>query len=203
MQREIILVVGKTGSGKTTWAKSLFAQTPRALLADAGFQEFPALYFAEYPEFVHYARTQGAFSDFQSSPFRLSYVPFRWGYTPRIVEEPLIFDTAMELGNCVLFLEEADRFEDPRTLQEYDEVISRGRHHGVSIVAVTPHPYGLPKDLRRQATRIIAFNQDEPGDLDYLAARMGDAAYTLPSLPRFTYLDWSPFAPIQKKSLTK
>lgn len=203
MQRDVILISGQTGTGKTTLARRMFGETPRAFLADAGFEEFPARYFGEYPSLVQHLSAIGAFSDFRSSSLRLSHVPFRVAYTPRLNEHALIFDTAVELGNLTLFLEEADRFADPGQLPEYDEVITRGRHYGISIVAISTHPYGLPKELRRQATRIIAFHQDEPSDLDYLADRIGEAAYTLPQLPRFSYLDWAPFSTIQKKTLDK
>mgnify|MGYP001603275800 CR=1 FL=1 len=140
MQREVILISGQTGTGKTTLARRMFAETPRAFLADAGFEEFPARYFGDYSGLIQHLAAIGAFSDFRSSSLRLSHVPFRVGYTPLTVEHGLIFDAAAELGNLTLYLEEADRFEDPSQLPEYDEVITRGRHYGVSVVAISTHP---------------------------------------------------------------
>ena len=203
MQREVVIITGQTGAGKSSLARRMFDETPRAFLVDADFKEFRCTYYDDYTLFVQHLSARGAFSDFRTPPGRLSYVPFRVGYTPLSSEHGLVFDTAAELGNLTLFLEEADRFADPGQLPEYDEVITRGRHYGVSIVAISTHPFGLPKELRRQATRIIAFHQEETSDLDYLANRIGEAAYTLPKLPKFSYLDWAPFAPIQKITLDK
>lgn len=189
MQRKVTLIFGQTGSGKTTAARQLLSSCPRALVVDAGFGEFPARMFSEFIPLIEHL---DAIRAFPTGPARPSFVPFRVAYAPRSWEHGPIFSAALELQNLTLFLEEADRFDDPRLFPEYDEIITRGRHFGISIVAVGLHPFKLPTELRRQATAVIAFRQIAPDDIKYLQEIIGDAALTLPDLPPFHKIVWTP-----------
>ena len=192
MQREVKLRFGQTGSGKSYGAAEFFKTLPRAIVAECGYDEFPALRFTEFPDLVLYLERIGAFAN-PNAPFRVSY-------TPRIAEYGLIFDVALEAGNCWLFLEEADRFGDPSQNWSYDEIITRGRHRGISICALSLHPFKLPIDLRRQATSLVSFRQTEPNDIKWIADHVGDTAYELPNLPGppgvppFPFLEWDGFS---------
>lgn len=187
MQRRVILIYGQTGSGKTTFARRLLAQASRALVVDADFGEFQGQEFADYSEMVDALEAMRAFG---------SRVPFRVSYSPYDDEHALMFDLAVSLGNVELFLEEGDRFD---YLFEYQRVVIRGRHYGVSVVAVGLNWAVLPKALRRQATRVVAFAQTDPDDIHELARQVGPLAYDMGPdeqgrlrHPPFSYLDWTP-----------
>lgn len=195
MQREVRLRLGQTGSGKTYGSAQHFAQCPRAIVAECSFKEFPAVRFEEFPDLVVYLDKLRAFEN--------PHVPFRVSYTPRKSEYPLIFEAALELSNCWLFLEEADRFGDPEETPGYDEIITRGRHYGIHIEALATHPFNLPVDLRRQCTSLVSYRQIEPRDVKWIADLVGPSAYELPKLegpgrlpngqmlqPPFPYLEW-------------
>ncbi len=188
MQREVKFRLGQTGSGKTWGAAQEFRTRPRAIVAECGYDEFPAIRFAEFPDLVLYLERIGAFSS--------KSVPFRVSYTPRASEYEFMFALALELGDVWLYLEEADRFGDPKTCYAYDEVVTRGRHDGISIMALSLNPFALPIDLRRQATSIVSFRQTEEPDVKWVAAKVGDLAYELPALPGppqtppFPFLEW-------------
>ena len=186
MQRDIVIVVGQTGCGKTTWARGMVKTLSRCLILDASFGEFDAVTYPDFPSLV--AAVDGK-----------SF--FRAAYTPRQFEIPSMFDLARVLGRCHLVIEEADRLDDPRVFPEYDEAISRGRHYGVSLTGISLYPAKLPAMLRRQATRVIAFRQIEPRDIDYLAEIIGPAADDLPDLAPFHYVDWSPVGGAKIKKL--
>lgn len=175
MQREIVLILGQTGSGKTTWAKGYVQGLTRCIVFDASFGEFPIPSYQNFPDLINAV---------QGKSF------FRASYTPRIFEYPLMFDLARIVGPCHLVLEEADRLDDPRIFPEYDEAISRGRHYGTSLAAISLYPAKLPAMLRRQATRVISFRQIEPRDVDYLGEIIGAGAELLPDLKPFHYVDW-------------
>ncbi len=149
----------------------------RVIVLDAGFDEYQATQYADF-ESLALGVTGKSF--------------FRAAYTPRTFEMPVMFDLARVVGRCTLVLEEADRLDDPRQFGEYDEAISRGRHYGVSLCAISLYPAKLPAMLRRQTTRLIAFRQIEPRDIDYIAEIIGSAADELPLLKPFHYIDWTP-----------
>jgi hypothetical protein len=180
MQREVVLVLGKTGSGKTTWARQFIQSQTRVIVLDAGFGDYPAQPVDGLENLI--LETDRLNSN-GSGFFRLSY-------TPRMNEAPVVMDLSRVVRNCWLVMEEADRFDDPRVCSEYDEIISRGRHYGVSILGISLYPFKLPADLRRQATRIICYRMHEPRDLAYLADIIGEDVEKLPSLEPFHYLDW-------------
>lgn len=188
MQREVRIGLGQTGSGKSWGAAQFYATCPRAIVAECGYNEFPGLHFEEFDDMVLYLDRIGAFKN--------QHVPFRVSYSPRIVEYPLMFETALAVKNCWLFLEEADRFGDPQTCWQYDEVITRGRHDLISIYALSVRPPKLPIDLRAQATSLISFRQTEPADIKWIAEKVGDLAYELqnlpgpPQSPPFPFLEW-------------
>lgn len=174
MQREVILILGQTGSGKTTIAKQLIHEYNRLLLIDADFREFPIKYFETIDRSLDYFERE-------NPPY------FRVGFTPLSAEYPIIFDLAQALKNLMLVLEEADRFSYD---DEYDEIVSRGRHYGISLMALSLYPYKLPPALRRQATRLITFYHHEPNDLDYIADIIGSGIEDVQTLQKFEYLDW-------------
>lgn len=180
MQREVVLVLGKTGSGKTTWARRFIQTQTRVIVLDAGFQDYQVRSVSDLSELISVVDKLNV----GGSGF------FRITYTPRMYESPVIMDLSRVVANCWLVLEEADRMEDPKVNPEYDEIISRGRHYGVSILAVSLYPFKLPADLRRQATRIVCYRMHEPRDLDYLYDIIGEDVSKLPGLKPFHYLDW-------------
>lgn len=148
------------------------------LIADAGFGDYaPILSSPSYDSLLSDLDSEGAFGS--RAPFRHAY-DFEPGTDPADNERP--FAVALSAGNCALILEEADRF-DLASSEHYRECVYRGRHYGVSIVALSLTPKDLPTDLRRQATRIISFRQVMPADLDWLSEVMGEKAYELAALP--------------------
>lgn len=183
LQREVLQINGQTGSGKSYLAARLFEQEDRAVVAESGFSEFPAKSFRTFTAMMDYLAGLGAFTD--------KSVPFRVSYSPRLGEEPFMFRLALELGFCSLWLEEADRFGDPKQVRDYNEVVTRGRHYGVSLVVIATNPVRIPTEVRRQATRIISFRQFHPADVAALAEIMGPAAEEVPRLPDFVALEWN------------
>lgn len=181
MQREVVLVLGKTGSGKTTWTRKYIETLNRVIILDAGFGDYPVEECNSMDELINLAEKRNA----DGHGF------FRLSYTPRSGEAGVILDLARVLRNTWVIIEEADRLDDPRIHPEYDEIISRGRHYGVSILAVSLYPFKLPADLRRQATRLICYRMHEPRDLDYLSDIIGDDVSKLPDLEPFHFLDWN------------
>lgn len=187
MKRQVVLITGQNGSGKTTTLRSLYARCPRAIGAASGFTEdaFTGEDFPDLAGLVEYLKLRGAFDS--------EHVPFRVQYEPLSHERDAMFHLGLEVGNATLFLEEADRFDYGYW---YDYAVQRGRHHRLSIVANFNNLVLAEKELRRQTTTLLAFRQVEPSDLDTLGHYFGDLAYLLPNFPDHAALSWSPGAPV-------
>ena len=171
MQTEVILAVGKRGTGKTHWARQFVSSKTRVLVADAGFGEFP---FTSIPD----GDFDSLCSELRRGFFRLSYTPMSW-------EWPHLLNAAMAAGREApiwLVLEEASRVPPPRACEEYERLLIMGRHYGVNLLALSTRPSHLPPDYRSQATKVVAFRQHEERDLDYLSGIIGRRAYDLPRL---------------------
>jgi len=181
LQRDVILVFGKTGSGKTEWVKNYLQSRDRVLIADADQRGYSAVHLDTFEDLVNYCERHTERKSF----FRVSYTPYEF-------EFPLFLDLGRIVSPVHLVLEEADRFPDPSECFEYQEIIVRGRHTSTSLVAVSLYPVLLPKMLRSQATRIIAFRQHEPADIDWLRRVMGDDAHRLSNLGDHEFFDWTP-----------
>lgn len=197
MQRNVDLIFGPTGSGKTYLADQVIKEYPRVLIADAAFGEFDSMEFTDSVGLINYLDQIKAFPNERvSRGGKPSNVPFRVSYTPMPNERDWFFELALELGTCLLVLEEADRFEDTLEYPRYSETIIRGRHDGVSILAMGLRPSFLPKDLRTDVTRIYCFGLTDDDDLDYIADIAGEIIRDVPppkagTKPPHPYLYWS------------
>ncbi len=187
-QRDVTIILGQTGGGKTQKALELTRDLSRVLVLDADFQEFPA---------IHYDDLGIMALDLERRGVEKSAVPFRASYTPMEDEYELCIEMARELENVTLVLEEADRFSWA-ALPEYRRAVTRGRHWGVSLMALAPAATLIPLHVRRQARRIIVFRQLNPDDVKELSAQVGQRAYEFGpdesgryTHPEFYYLDWN------------
>lgn len=187
-QRDVTIVIGQTGSGKSFWSNEYLKTKPRVLVATAGFKDFDVTYVESYEGLISYLEQHDAFGTFK---------PFRVGYHFRPEEENLYFETLLALKNTLGVAEEAERFH-PMFLPAYQEVIYRGRHDGIELLCVSLAPKDMPTAVRRQCTRMICFRQIMPTDIDWISEVVGDAALKLPELsgppskPPHPYLLWTP-----------
>lgn len=127
--------------------------------------------------------------------FRVSYFPQAQEEIPAFIELSQAVNYSRPRDSYVnqswLVLEEADLLPEPDDCQEYDNVIARGRHYGVNILAISLFPAKLPIKLRRMATKICAFATHEPADIKWYRDVFGDQAEELITLPPHYYLEWT------------
>lgn len=188
--REVIIVLGKTGQGKSVWTRNFLASRSRIFAFDP-VREFQGAYHdsaTDFAEYVDYLNTTPEASFFDDAAIHKNKT-----FTVAMSDLnnlDLLGSAAFLTGNCVLMLEElAYCFETRRPPQWLRDIIFLGRHRGVSLLVTAQRPMSVPIDLRSQATRIISFAQHEGADVDWLKNYFGNAVWQLPDLPVLECLD--------------
>jgi hypothetical protein len=155
MQRRVILIFGKTGSGKSTLSKRIISQFERVIVFDP-LEEYSGLVVFSYEEFVEYFR---------------EYRP-TFHVVCRFENEEDYEKVAMGvwyIENVLLVLEEVETYLNSYDRQSYiNHLIAFGRHKRISILGIGRRPVEVPIKLRAQCSSIFSFQQTEPPDIMYL-----------------------------------
>lgn len=181
MNNEITVILGRKGSGKTYYARVMMANKSRMIafdpkwqLSDLGVVIHNALDLIRYIKANH-ART-----------FRVVYQP-----DVDIHEEGALFKEFQSVVACAYYTKNLYLFLDEIYLYTsrskrgnvLENIINSGRHDQISIVATTIRHTDTSRNLTAQADSIIAFQIQEPSDIEYLRTYFGDLAEKLPTLP--------------------
>lgn len=183
VEKKIILIIGKRGSGKSYLANKMIINDRRLLIYDI---------MSEYTNGVVFGtETQMDFRQFwfrvYKNNFRLIYRPIQ----PKI-EIEVLANAVFALGNLTFVVEEVDSICTAYDLPEtFSKIIARGRHRNITLIGVTPAPFGIHRDLTRQAKEIYVFNTKEPRDRDYLRNLLGqEIEAKLDALEQYQYVKW-------------
>lgn len=183
-EKKVRLVIGKRGSGKSVLTKHLIRNDRRLVVYDIMSEYVEGIVFddaemCECREFWRHIYRQS---------FRIIYRPLR----PKVEIEWLAW-AAFALGDLTFVVEEIDSictpFDIPLPMQS---VIQRGRHKNIELIGVTPAPFGIHRDLTRQAKDIFIFRTSEPRDIKYLRQLLGERIEDrLAALGEYEFVHWS------------
>lgn len=160
MENQIGLILGRKGLGKTTLARSLIPTFRRKVVLDSrgidyggGCVVYSAADYLEYLRKVHERRE-----------FHIIVRP-RDAATPSVV-----FRSARAMQDVVFVVDEIDRYcsaghADPNLRW----IIDYGRGQRISLIGLARRAARVSRDLSANADWIVAFQTQEPRDLDYLA----------------------------------
>jgi DNA helicase HerA-like ATPase len=193
--REVVLITGKTGSGKSTLFRKMLADKKRLIIFDtiSEYQElappFPALHISS----LHILYDCLAKNHHKN---------FRIVFDPEDPEQSIalndgnqitVFEEACKLvythlDNLIIGIEEISNFMTGTKVPEYLRKIVRfGRHSSISIYATTQRPADVHPLIRAQMTKLISFKQHEPRDIDWLRQVIGEQAPSLKDLEQFSW----------------
>lgn len=183
-EKKIRLVIGKRGSGKSVLTKYLIRNDRRLVVYDI---------MSEYVDgvvFDLHARLD--VTEFWRHVYRQS---FRIIYRPLSVKFEIdwLASAVYALGDLTFVIEEIDAvctpFDMPAPMQA---IIQRGRHKNIELIGVTPAPFGIHRDLTRQAKDIFIFRTAEPRDIQYLRQLLGERIEPkLAALEQYEFVQWS------------
>ena len=183
-EKKITLVIGKRGSGKSFLVKHLIREARRLVVYDL---------MTEYKHGVCFGSEDLAECiDFWHKFFKRG---FRIIYRPLNVKEEIewLSQGVYVLGDVTFVVEEIDAVCTAWVMPEWlSYCVQRGRHKNIELIGVTPAPFGINRDLTRQAKRICVFNTNEPKDLQYLSALLGSQiAQIVPALDLYEFAEWN------------
>ena len=176
--RPLVVVIGRRGSGKSTFLRGLAdREARRGLVISAD----PLIYTPD-PEALA--------DDLPDS----GLVGFDDAETAALI--------ALYARDCWLTVDEADF----KTGEYVLEVARRGRHYNIAAAFGVQRPAEIPRTVTSNATHFVLLATHEPRDLDYLYQLAGDeVADAVAALPHGRLVIWRPgakFDPDQKLSLT-
>lgn len=189
MTNEIIIILGKKGSGKSVMARHYAAAKRRLVVYD------PMRQFSILGVVVHEIEDLGHYLIQNSrGRFRVVYQPDIAFRKDDFVKEE--FKAICRLVNCLkdvyFMVDEIDNCLSPRSQDNwsFSNMIQRGRHDRISLIATTIRYTDVQRNLTAQADVIICFHTHEPSDVQYFKAYFGAMARELPALPPFHFLKY-------------
>jgi DNA helicase HerA-like ATPase len=179
-EREVVVIVGKTGQGKSYWTKKFLRTKNRVVIVDPMFEYERSKQFDEFDELVDYVQDKKI--------FRVSY--------NNLADFPFLCQVVWELGKCYLVIEESQRVlpGGARPLpEEFEQLLYRGRHRDVSVVLVAQRASTIHIAARSQWSRLIVFKQTEPKDLSWIADTTGyDLEEKIRTLKEYHHFEITP-----------
>ena len=181
MDRDVTIVLGKTGYGKSLWTSLYTCKLDRLLVYDL-MREHYVTYFD--PQ-VLADQINALEPDDEIEKFRIGLAD------PDLV--PGLGHLSFHFGNNLLVLEELSTLfpKGARMPDWLRTLVFLGRHKKCSLLAVAQRAYSVPIDLRSQANRVVTFQQHEGDDLSWLREFYGSAiVHQIPNLPKLCCYDY-------------
>ncbi len=187
-QPPVRFLCGIRGYGKSTMARHLVTGAPRLLAYDPfGEHDALALDFADLVDFLDYAPS---LAGFRVSLREAGHEADFCGLALAVARE---LQREQPPGGLTVLLEEADLIARPgQEPPVFQDLIARGRHDGIELVAVSRRPAEVSRLITSQAEFFYVFRTQEPRDVTYLRGYIGEAAAgAVQQLPKFRYVAWS------------
>lgn len=209
------LVVGKTGSGKSTYVKEQLrgwlARGVRVVALDPCDEysqqgrETGLVRLGPLKKRVTAAQLAADPSLLLERRLSLAVVP--GGGPPTWARAfVMLARMARHAGRVLLVADEVGTWTDRglhadchRAGAELVSLSTNGRHAGIALALIAQRASQIPAGARAQATSWSVFRQDEPADLEALADRLGrDAAEQVRHLPLGEHHEWRDDTPQRK-----
>ena len=175
--REVTIIYGKTGTGKSFYTKKYIAGLNRVIIIDP-MQEYTGTVFTTFEDLANYF---------------IEYEPENFCCVCRFESDEeieAVFNLCKIIKNLHLIIEEAEIYISPYAKSSaFLDLCRYGRHQNISIIGIARRCSELSINFRSLVTKIISFKQTEPKDLKI----MQDLGFdNLDSLPEHQYIEIIP-----------
>lgn len=156
-RREIFLIFGRTGSGKSYLTKELIKSYSRVIIIDALGEYENGIIFENFRDLLDYYS--------ENSPLEFTFIcRFK---SDREIE--FLFQFCEIATNIMLVVEESEIYINPQSKSgNFLRLVRYGRHYDISIIAIARRIIELSNDIRAQCNYIYSFKQINPRDIAYL-----------------------------------
>jgi len=158
--REISLVFGKTGSGKSNYIKTYLSELSRIIIIDP-LNEYPGRSFTDIGEMMDYLEPLA-----EPKPENKFCVK-----SCNADDLEPISEIVNAMDDVTFIIEEAQRClpaSNEKLPDAFNRIIFQGRHFGRSLAIAAQRPSIVNIRARSQWTRVISFNLTEPSDVGWL-----------------------------------
>lgn len=196
--REVHLIVGRSGNGKTTLLRQMMMEEPRAI----AFDPLGIL----YPGIICYGRSalvSMADKLAGNEKFKLIFRPQKTVTDFQIMQDEAEYacSIAWELENIGVYFDEIDSFA--RASDERSKLlalINWGRNKNISVKGTVRRPVKkIPRDWVTEITRYSIFCTKDPFDLNAISQWTMIKPEEIRELAIFEYFDWIEGEFIRKK----
>lgn len=192
-QTDIISIIGKRGSGKSTLGRAIQKGYPRKIIIDR---------LGEYPlnDSNIFVDTFYDFSEKIKQTLHDQSFTIVFGFDIESQNHDELFNQVLRIayyrGNVSVVIEEIHHFASPYMLPQWlRETLLTGRHRGLSLISTTQRPAELHKTILSQSNHIFSGCLYEKNDIDYLKHFMGEDAFKLQNIPIGKFLHFMPGSP--------
>lgn len=180
-EREVVIILGKTRYGKSTWLGKFLANKPRRFTFDP-FRKTAA----------EYLTADQIIERHEAGLFRPENAP-RCSVASHILPDiDLLSSVAFLNGHAYFTIEECGVafYKGERISEPLQEAIFLGGHQWLSLVLVAQRAASIPIELRSQATRFVSFLQTEKADVKWCEDYLGERMAEVRTLDKFECLDY-------------
>jgi len=171
--RSVVVIFGKTGTGKSYFAKEYIKNFDRVIICDPK-HEYNGLIFTSYLDVAEYYK--------EERPEKFIFV-CRF---EKDIDYNYLFKLALIIEDLLLVVEEAEIYISPGSRSSaFLDCVRYGRHHGISLLGIARRATELSIDFKAMCDSIISFKQNFPRDIKTMQ-EMGFEG--LENLPDYKYI---------------